>query len=369
MYKSVAFGKQFDYFFHMHRIDPITTLDDDVDEVLRSPGGSAVALLVLVDGEVAYERYAGVVRRWHAPWYPTLHPAAPVDAGTRFDLASLTKPIVAAALLVELEARGIPPETALRDILPESDADAEVGDLLAHTAGYPAEWPDRRPDRDAARFRARSRPERPRREGYEYSCVGYIWAGLALEALAGEPLDEAVARRVLAPLGMEGAGYRPDPRQRDRIAATEWQPGRGLVHAEVHDEVSRALGGVTGNAGLFGTARDVARFADALRTGRGGGSALPPGVVARLTRPLGIPGDPGYRQALGPRVGEPWARALGADAVGHTGFTGTAFATRPDGRTSVVFLTNRVHPTRRSTEVAALRARVVDHAALLGGTP
>lgn len=351
----------------------IRALDVLIDEVLTHAGGSAVSALVLVDGEVAYERHAGTVRRWHGPRHPSLRPTASVDRRTRFDLASLTKPLVAAALLAELDDRGLDSDLSLADVLPEfDDLDADgptLGTVLSHTAGFPAERHDRRPDPGAVRFRRDARPTHPPGERHEYSCVGYIWAGLALEALSGRALADAVGSRVLEPLGMSETGYRPDPTLRKRIAATEWQPGRGLVHGEVHDETSWALGGATGNAGLFGTARDVARFAEALRRPANERSGLPERVRRAIISPAPIPDDPGYRQGLGVRIGEEWCRALGDDAVGHTGFTGTAFATRPGGSCSIVFLTNRVHPTRTSTETAAFRARFADLAAQLGGTP
>lgn len=348
-------------------------LEHLVDDALTRGLGSAVSALVLVDGEVAYERHAGMVRRWHGPRHPSLRPTAPVDRHTRFDLASLTKPIVAAALVAELDARGLGTESALAEVLPEfrelGPGGPTIGALLAHTAGFPAEWLDRRPDPGAVRFRRDARPVRPSGERHEYSCVGYLWAGLALEALSGRPLADVVESRVLAPLGMSETGYRPQPSLRERIAATEWQPGRGLVHGEVHDETAWALGGATGNAGLFGTARDVARFAEALRrpADERGGLAEP--VRRAIVAAVRIPDDPGYRQGLGVRIGEEWCRALGDDAIGHTGFTGTAFATLPGGSCSVVFLTNRVHPTRTSTEMAAFRSRFADLAAQLGGTP
>jgi CubicO group peptidase (beta-lactamase class C family) len=378
MVKNVAFGKRRDYFFHMGDSDTEAggaELVEVIDEAVARGVASAAAVIVSVDGRTAAEHTAGRVRSWDFPGVPAEAPGVAVDVHTRFDLASVTKPIVAAALLAELDARGLDADLRVADVLEEfRESATELGDvtvrhLLSHTAGFAAEWFDRDPDSGGRRFRAGARPAASVGTRHEYSCVGFIWAGFVAEALAGRPLDAVVHHRVLGPLGMTQTGYRPAAELRAVIAATEFQPGRGLVHGEVHDETAWALGGVSGNAGLFGTARDLLRFAEALRC-RGhleGRQVLAPVVAKALVTPVEIPDAAGYGQALGPRVDEKWMRGLGPAAVGHTGFTGTGFATVPGGRCSVVFLTNRVHPTRSSTEILSLRERVVDAAARLGG--
>jgi CubicO group peptidase (beta-lactamase class C family) len=366
---------------------PPESLDALIDEALANGAYSAAVALVADDGRLVYEHAVGRVRVWDAVGVPAATPGASVELDTRFDLASVTKPIVAAALLTELHARGLGPDLPVAELLDEFRTPAlqrtTITQLLSHTAGFPAEWMDRDPDPGARRFRAGSRPEAPPGTVHRYSCVSYIWAGFALEALANASLDEVVRANVLAPLGMESTGYRPAASSRSSIAATEFQPGRGLVQGEVHDETAWALGGVSGNAGLFGTAADLLRFAEALRTGGrvDGAQVLPAGVVEAMVTPIplsagdgvgdgdaGAAGDPGYGQGLGPRLDEGWMRALGPRTAGHSGFTGTGFVTEPGARRSVVFLTNRVHPARTSTELPALRGRVVEIAARLGGT-
>lgn len=330
--------------------------------------GSGASVLLAIDGTPAFEHHLGVTRRWDAPGTPSAEPGALVSATTRFDLASVTKPIVAAALLAELDARGLDAGLPLAELLPEFASSPQSGitvaHLLSHTAGFAPEWLDRAPDPGATRFRAGARPEGPPGVDHRYSCVGYIWAGFAAEALAGDSLEAVVRRRVLEPLGMRDTGFRPQPSERVRIAATEWQPGRGLVHGEVHDETSAALGGATGNAGLFGTAADLLRFAEGIRTGGevDGRPALAPAVASALTTPVSLPRDPGFGQALGPRLDEGWMRGLAPSTAGHTGFTGTAFATEPGGRRSLVLLVNRVHPSREADAIHALRARVAEEA-------
>jgi CubicO group peptidase (beta-lactamase class C family) len=328
--------------------------------------------VIAVDGVVVAEHAVGRTRVWDAPRVPAANGSTAIDASTRFDLASITKLVTAATVLTLLDQRGADASIPVADVLPEfRDADLQaitVADLLRHTAGFPAEWLDRALDPGAVRFRARARPVDPPGRIHRYSCVGYIWAGLAAEALGAASLDVLAERHVLQPLGMHETGYRPAVELRSRTAATEYQPERGLVHGEVHDETAWALGGVAGNAGLFGTAKDLLKLAEALRLPPGE-SVLSPAVVRAMTTPSAMAGD-GYRQALGPRIDEEWMGGLRSPAVGHAGFTGTAVAAETGGRRSVVFVSNRVHPLRGSKEpIEAMRRRVADAAAALGVHP
>jgi CubicO group peptidase (beta-lactamase class C family) len=178
-----------------------------------------------------------------------------------------------------------------------------------------------------------------------------------------------VRERVCAPLGLTQTGYTPPAGRRHRIAATEYQPqwGRGLVRGQVHDENSWSLGGTGGNAGIFGTAHELARFGEMLR---GGGSldgvrVLAADTVAEMTRDQLPPGlDPGFRHGLGVRIADPQSMGvLAADgAFGHTGFTGTSLVVDVPRRLVVVLLTNRVHPSRDWSDVGELRRAVAHHA-------
>ncbi|MDQ0893287.1 serine hydrolase domain-containing protein [Agromyces ramosus] len=336
------------------------------------PAFSGAVVLAAVDGAVEVHEVAGRTVAWaDAERRVTAH-GEPVDAGTYFDLASITKVFTAAALLAELDRHGQDAEFAVAEVLPEfRDGPARavtVRHLLTHTAGFAAEWLDRRRDADSRRRFRITRPIDAPGEVHRYSCVGYIWAGLAAEALSGLPLDHLIARHVTRPLGLADTMFRPPAALRSRIAATEVQhePDRGLVHGEVHDETAWALDGASGNAGLFSTAGDLLRVAELFRSGGAadGEQVLPAWVVEAMTTAdprVPSPTD-GYGQALGMRVDEEWMGGLRVPghAVGHTGFTGTSMATQPGGRRSLVFLANRVHPSRTSTEIFAMRRSVAD---------
>lgn len=344
-----------------------------------APLFSAVVVVVVSD---AGERLASEAHGLTADYVDgsgTRRRGAPVTEDTLFDLASITKAFVTAAALAEFTDRGyleagpgglrIP----VSEWLPEYRGRPTVTllDLLTHRSGLASEWEDKLPGADVwERFRT-VLPTGPVGAGHAYSCVGFIWLGLCLEAMTGRRLDELVSDRILNPLGLAHTGYRPSL-PLDRIAATEIQPGRGLVHGEVHDETAWALGGVSGNAGLFSTAGDLLTFAEMLRNGgtQEGSEVLSPGAAALMTTPVPGPVPGQYEQAVGLRVGEPWLRALAPGSArtpaGHGGYTGTAFALVPGGRRTVVLLSNRVHPQRGEDErFAVFRQRLMERAAEL----
>lgn len=360
------------------RATAATALRDHLLGALHPGDGSAPlfsAVVVLVSD--AGERLASEAHGLTVDYVDesgTRRRGAPVTVDTLFDLASITKSFVTAAALAEFRDRGYL-ESGLEGLripvnewLPEYWELPEVTllDLLTHRAGLPSEWEDNVPGPDAwERFRT-VLPTGPAGAGHGYSCVGFIWLGLCLEAMTGRRLDKLLEERILRPLGLAHTGYRPSV-PLNGIAATEIQPGRGLVHGQVHDETAWALGGVSGNAGLFGTAGDLLTFAEMLRNGgtHEGVEVLSPGAVDLMTTPVSGPHSGPYEQAVGLRVGEPWLRALAPQSAripaGHGGYTGTAFGFVPEGRRSVVLLSNRVHPQRGEDErFAAFRQKLME---------
>jgi CubicO group peptidase (beta-lactamase class C family) len=299
--------------------------------------------------------------------------SVPVAADTLFDLASITKLFVSTVLLtlVEQDALDEPVATWLPSFTGGSRTRVTLRRLMTHTSGLPAllalwtDWPDR-PARVAAVLNAAL--VQPPGTTFEYSCVGYLVAGLLAEQVTGRPLAELVRDRVCAPLGLTDTGYLPSAEQIRRTAATEYQPaiGRGLVRGSVHDENSWSLGGTGGNAGIFGTAGELARFGEMLRgygTTPDGVRVLREDTVAELTRDQLPPGvDPGFRHGLGVRIADPnfMGRLAADDSFGHTGFTGTSLVVDRRRELVVVLLTNRVHPSRDWTDLAPVRQAVAN---------
>jgi CubicO group peptidase (beta-lactamase class C family) len=293
----------------------------------------------------------------------------PVADDTLWDLASLTKPIVGLAVMALLERGRIALSDSVEMHLPDY-AGTEVGGvtvwhLLTHTGGVPGHQPLWRTHSNRSgmlRALRELRLQSPPGTRVAYSSPGFMILGLVAEAAADQPLDELVRQTVTEPVGMPDTGFNP-PRDRwARTAATERCPWRGrVVQGTVHDENAHVFGGVAGHAGLFSSLGDMERLALALL--RGGrteaGRLLDAHTLHVMTSPA--TDHLNERRSLAWQGVDRLAAApgdlLSARAYGHTGFTGTSVWVDPELDFYAVLLTNRVHPTRDSPQIATVRAR------------
>ncbi len=250
-------------------------------------------------------------------------PALPVHPETTvYDCASLTKVVVTLPLVLQLVEQGrLGLNDAVASYLPEyateGKAAVTVRQLLTHTAGlkpyvnlHAHGWP-----REEVLAQALAQPlaHAPGTQ-VVYSDLGYIALGRLAERLHGLPLAEAARRHVLEPLGMAASGY--NPLSATNVAPTEWDPAaQAFRHGAVHDENAAAMGGVSGHAGLFATASDIARYA-AMWLHEG---ALPPAlaVAAPAPAPIVSSAAPPPGQALGSNA-LPSAMAVAAPAPAPT---------------------------------------------------
>ncbi|MGH7379022.1 MAG: exo-beta-N-acetylmuramidase NamZ domain-containing protein [Candidatus Methylomirabilales bacterium] len=326
------------------RLQAIEGLLQEAVRERRLPGA---VVLVARQGKVVF---------WRAVGERALIPERrPMNLTTIFDVASLTKVVVTAPLVLQLVEEG---RVRLEDPLGRHLSEfrghpvgrATVRQLLLHTSGLPPGLPrEDTSEGPAAILRA------IRREGllappgtrYIYSDLNYILLGALLERITGRPLPALAHERIFQRLGMRETFFNPPEAWRYRIAPTEVLNGE-VRAGIVHDPLAFRMGGVAGHAGLFSTAEDLARFAQAILNGGvyGGGRILAPRTVALMVSPLALPQARG-RRTLGWDVDSPAAvRGIhGSPAsFGHTGFTGTALWIDPPTDTFVVFLSNRVHP-------------------------
>ncbi|HEY8483990.1 MAG TPA: serine hydrolase domain-containing protein [Longimicrobiales bacterium] len=337
-------------------------LDSILHAALATGAAPGAALAVGRHGRLVHLR--GYGRLDHALGSP------PVTPSTIYDLASLTKVVATttAAMILEEEGR-LDIDFPVRHYLPEFDspdkAAITVRMLLTHRAGFEAGAPLWQLYRGRQQYleQINRRPLLyPPGTRSLYSDWSMILLQLVIERIAGRTLDWFLQERVFGPLGMRDTGFNPGPHLHDRIAPTEFVPLRGgLVKGSVHDPNAYAMGGVSGHAGLFSSARDLAVFAQMLLNGGeyNGVRILRPSTIARWTAPQ----YPGSSRALGwdtPSELSSAGRFFSPRAFGHTGFTGTSLWIDPERGLFIVLLTNRVHPTAQNGRHVPLRRAVAD---------
>ena len=296
----------------------------------------------------------------------TYEPGAPaVTAATLYDLASVSKTVVAWGIMSLEEEGRVDLDTAAATYLPQLRARTDpdrftIRQLLCHTSGLPSnpELHQMYPTADALWTAVFTMPLQYR-PGTDvcYTSMGYMLLGLVIEAVSGQSLDRFLAGRLFEPLGMDSTCFRPAPGLRRRIAPTEFSPRRGrILQGEVHDENADVVGGVAGHTCIFSTARDVARFGAMLA---GGGRAgrrrlMREATVQRMFEPQ----TRGLRElrALGWLVNDPMFGSGFPRTLAHTGFTGTSLCVVPERKLAVVLLANRVQPTRANEKIRQVRA-------------
>ena len=312
---------------------------------------------------------------------PEREPAMPDGV---YDLASLTKALVTAPLAMVAVDRGLVGLDSEAGTVFSSLSDqpgVTLRRLLSHSAGFPAHrrffeaWPSTDPPTEAMRetmvSMAASHPlaYAPGTQSI-YSDLGFILLGAWLEKIFGDRLDRLADRIWFSPLGLKslrfpgGSPFPPDA----VIAPTEDCPSRKvMVSGEVHDLNARAMGGIAGHAGLFGSAADVLGMALELSKafhGRGAG-IVQSSTVRTFFSPQGIPGSTWRLGFDGPSAqGSLAGDRITRSAVGHLAFTGCSFWMDPATGTCVVFLCNRVHPVVHDDPRFRVLRRDVNDAAL-----
>jgi len=301
----------------------------------------------------------------------------PVEAGTIYDLASLTKVVaLTTACMLLVDAGKLALDAPVARYVPEFRGPGKDAVTIRHLLTHSSGLPDWRPlfreaaTRDAALALVDTTPlESPPGTRFVYSDLGAMVLMQVVERLAGESLDSLAATRIFAPLGMVATRYLPPPDWRPLIAPTEYDTAfrHRMLRGEVHDENAARLGGVSGHAGLFSNALDLSRFAAVLLNGGAWDSLalVRAETVAEFTRRQDLP--PGSTRALGwdtpdepPDSTSSAGAKLSPQAFGHTGFTGTSMWLDPDRDLFIILLTNRVNPSRSNTAIRRVRHHAAD---------
>lgn len=293
-------------------------------------------------------------------------PAPLVSTDNLFDLASLTKVVATTAMAMVLYERGmLDLEAPVTAIMPEfASKDARRGQvtmrmLLVHSSGLPAY--------EKLFLRAKSREELlhaafiteltadPGTRA-EYSDIGFIIFGAALERLADEPLDIFCQREVFGPLAMSHTTFNPAKTLREAIPPTADDRAfrQRIIQGEVQDENASVLGGVAGHAGLFSTTEDLARFGHCMLNG--GHPVLRSDTVELFTRRELAP--EGTSRALGwdtPSIPSQSGKYFSARSFGHLGYTGTSLWIDPERQLLITLLTNHTWPDCQNQAIRQVR--------------
>jgi beta-N-acetylhexosaminidase len=305
--------------------------------------------------------------------------AAAASPSTMYDIASLTK-VVATTTLVAKLAEGdfavpLDLEAKIERYLPEwaSGPNTEwrhrvtVRHLLTHTSGLPPfkeYWRTSKNKQDTlTKIFAEPLDYEPGTKEV-YSDLGIILMAEIIERLTGRTLDDLARAYIFSPLGMNNTMYRPPRKLWPQIAPTEIDNNlrHRLVQGEVHDENAFAIGGVSGHAGVFSAAPDLAAFCQMLLNGGvyAHQRILRRATIAQFTTPQQLSGGTRTLGWAVPTEGGSSGHYFAAHSFGHTGFTGTSIWIDPDRQLFVVLLTNRVHPARENIKIQQVRPALHD---------
>lgn len=344
--------------------------DEAIEQAIANKEIPGAVLAVVRHGKMVYLKAYGNKRV-----YPHVEP---MSVNTVFDLASCTKAVSTAISAMILIERGkirlldpvdryIPGFDGWKSSDGQRKRSIRIVDLLTHTSGLPAyvsvnmlvqKYGAPNPD-SLMHYIATCRREFEPQTDFRYSCLNFITLQHVIEHVSGESLREFASANIFRPLGMKHTDYMPlDTDERPRadasiplsvIAPTEKTGAGDVLCGQVHDPLARVMnGGVSGNAGLFSCADDLALLCAALQNGgvwKGRRILSPLGVRAMRNVPLSAAL---FGRALGWDNSSPYASnkgdLFGSQAYGHTGYTGTSLIIDPESDTSVILLTNAVHP-------------------------
>ena len=302
-----------------------------------------------------------------------------VNLETMYDIASLTKVVVTTTLVEKLVEGDFPSPLSLdapiERYLPEWTSGPQpdwrrkvtVRNLMTHTSGLPPfkeYWRTSTSKQETLRRIFAEPLEYEPGTKVVYSDLGIILMAEIIQRLTGQLLDQLANEFIFGPLEMKHSMYNPPKDLWPAIAPTEFdsQLRHRLVQGEVHDENAYAIGGVSGHAGVFSTAPDLAAFCQMLLNGGvyAHKRILKRATIAEFTAPQPLANNVRTLGWVVPTEGSSSGHYFSSHSYGHTGFTGTTIWIDPDRQLFVVLLTNRVHPTRENHKIAEVRPAVHD---------
>lgn len=344
------------------------SLDQTVQDAIQAGITPGAVLLIGHEGKIVYRKAYG--DRAIVPKRERM------TLDTIFDAASLTKVIATTSCLMKLSDEGkLAIDQPVTRYLPEfqgGHSAITVRNLLTHFSGL-------RPDlvleppwsgyETGVQKALMEKPTATPGTKFVYSDINFVLLAEIVHQLSGQLVSDFAREQVFQPLDMRDTRFLPPAAEVSRIAPTEFDPAGGPpLRGVVHDPTARFMGGVTGDAGLFTTADDLAKFAQ-MMLNRGvfrGKRLFSEQVVDKFTRPQSPPNQAVLR-GLGWDIDSPYSKNRGElfpiGSYGHTGYTGTSIWIDPSSQSYVIFLTNYIHPRKDKRSLTAVRSRIATIAA------
>ncbi len=339
-----------------------------VNDAIKDSAFPGAVVLVEKDGKIIFEKAFGR--------FTYDKNSSPVKTGTLYDLASVSKVIATTtAAMICIDRKLFKLDDKVSEYIPEfaqnGKGNITIRNLLLHNSGLPAYkrfYKFCKNAGDVLKDIYSTKLNYPTGSQTVYSDLGMIMMGKVIEKVTGMTLDKFAKKEIFIPLGMKNTMYNPPDSLKRRCAPTEvdnyWR--HRLIQGEVHDETASMLRGVAGHAGLFSTAEDIAKVLQLLlQKGRfGGKQIIKPGTIKLFIKKQSAEGGEESTRALGWDTKSPEGSSAGNlfsdKSYGHTGFTGTSVWTDPARNLFVVFLTNRVYPTRDNNKLLKVRPALHD---------
>ncbi|MGB9004270.1 MAG: serine hydrolase domain-containing protein [Candidatus Aminicenantales bacterium] len=357
--------------------DQLNRIDVILKEAIQRGEIPGAVVAVGRKGKVVYRRAFGSSQ--------VVPQALPMAEDMIFDLASLTKPVATAPSIMILAEQGrLSLTEKVKDYVPEFEPyldeggkpgeDARLWHLLTHTSGLPPYLSSTDPAElekmlgpsiataDLVAVIAKLKKSDPPGKAFHYSCLGYITLAHIIRQITGQTVAQFAAENIFRPLRLEHTFFNPPAAFKDKCVPTQVLDGNPL-RGVVHDPLARLQGGVSGNAGLFSTADDLAVFCQMILN-KGtfeGKRILSPLTVERMTEvyPKAAFAGCGLGWDLDSDYSTNGGDLFGPRSFGHTGYTGASMWIDPETDIFLIFLTNRVHPDDKGS-IVALRSRLAN---------
>ncbi|QTD41042.1 serine hydrolase [Sporosarcina sp. Te-1] len=289
-----------------------------------------------------------------------------MTSDTLFDVASLTKVVATLPVVLKLVDEGLISLTdSIKTYLPDFvNPDVTIQHLLTHTSGLKATKEYSKGDMtypQVVQDICNNSLEAGAGEKVIYSDLGFILLKEIVETASKTEFFSLIQKEIYSPLGMSETVFKPTMNE-SRYASTEYSDVTGGYKCgKVHDENAYYFGGISGHAGLFSSAEDLAKYATMIeQNGMAAGKQILKEETVQLSKQLMTNGL-GERRGIGWQLKDedysPCGKLFSGQSYGHTGFTGTSLWFDPERSLYVILLTNRVHVGRKP-DILTVRPKI-----------